>query len=382
MTISVLNPGQETLIFAALFGFALAVGARRKRARNFFSPELTTELKGLAIAAVILAHVGYFMASDTRFLFPLSTLAGVGVNIFLFLSGYGLTVSALRQPASIWQFYRKRLGKIFVPFWMVVIILLILDTLILQRSYPVTTILHSLLGFFPAADLAGSFNAPLWYFTAIVFYYLLFPLLFLKKYPLFTAGLFLIASRWVLDQTLPVTPDVLNLYRLHTACFPLGIACAGIALWQKPLWLKGLTKRWEILLPIFKYIIRAGLIAALGALIAYTTIHSGVGEGYKIEQQASLITTAAVLLFFILLPLELGWLRWLGVYSFELYLFHWPLLYRYDVLYRFISPGWATFLYFLLFLALDWLIRQALVRAQQAIAVIGKPGNPGATAAK
>jgi len=40
---------------------------------------VTQELKGLAILSIVFAHIAYMLVSDSRFLYPLSVAAGVGV---------------------------------------------------------------------------------------------------------------------------------------------------------------------------------------------------------------------------------------------------------------------------------------------------------------
>src|SRR3989339_2054802 len=115
MEIFINNPVLSTDIFIAIFVIALLLTVRPKAKQEFFSATVSQELKGLAILMILFGHIGYFLAEDHRFLFPLSVSAGVGVNLFLFLSGYGLTSSALSKSLSIFQFYKKRLAKLFIP---------------------------------------------------------------------------------------------------------------------------------------------------------------------------------------------------------------------------------------------------------------------------
>ncbi|GAA0107387.1 acyltransferase family protein [Clostridium tertium] len=53
----------------------------------YITKERTTELKGIAIICVLLGHIfGQYNVNS------LSVLGSVGVTIFLFISGYGLTI--------------------------------------------------------------------------------------------------------------------------------------------------------------------------------------------------------------------------------------------------------------------------------------------------
>jgi len=96
MKILIDNPITGTYIFIVIFVFAILLSLRKKKSEGFFPISITNELKGVAILTVIFGHIGYFLVSDNRFLFPLSTISGVGVDLLLFLSGYGFVVSAIK----------------------------------------------------------------------------------------------------------------------------------------------------------------------------------------------------------------------------------------------------------------------------------------------
>ena len=174
MAILVNSPVISTYIFIIIFLVVVLATIRRKGTQEFFSATVSQELKGLAILMIIFGHIGYFLANDHRFLFPLSISAGVGVNLFLLLSGYGLATSSFRQTISIKQFYQKRLLKLFIPFWLVLVFFLALDYFVWRHTYSWAYITRSFLGLFPSADLSTDLNSPLWYFSLILFYYLPF----------------------------------------------------------------------------------------------------------------------------------------------------------------------------------------------------------------
>ena len=101
MIILIPDPTQQTIIFAILLAIALIATNKKRQEKAVFSILATTEMKGLAILSTILAHVGFGLASNDQFLQPLSSWGGVGVNIFFFLSGFGLTISALKKSLTI-----------------------------------------------------------------------------------------------------------------------------------------------------------------------------------------------------------------------------------------------------------------------------------------
>lgn len=134
-------------IFIALFIVACAFSLKSRKILSF--PHVpTAELKGFAILAIVFSHIGYFLVTDDRFLFPLTIFAGVGVNLFLFLSGYGLTLSKMKSEETLWQFYKKRLPIVLLPFWVALVAILITDFFVLGISYPTSSIIQNFSGIF------------------------------------------------------------------------------------------------------------------------------------------------------------------------------------------------------------------------------------------
>ncbi|MBI2337652.1 acyltransferase [Candidatus Daviesbacteria bacterium] len=315
MLIKVSDPVFQTVLLTIFFLCLLLVSIKRIKEEGFLSKKVTNQLKGFAILAIIFGHIGYFLSSDTKFLYPLSVLSGTGVNLFLFLSGLGLTVSNLQSPLPVLSFYKKRLFKLFIPLWIAITLILLADFFLLHRTYPIREIVYSFLGFYPRADLWQNLDSPLWYFSVIIFYYLIFPLLFIRKIPLISPLLVLLVSLFILNLSLPVDRDVLKLYKLHTLAFPLGM-------------LFGLLIQHLKFKLHMAFKILALLIAV--ATFLYTAIHSGVGQDPKIEQGISLITAFSAVIIFALSGWEFKLFSFFGLYSYEIYLLHWPILSRFN----------------------------------------------------
>ncbi|MCX6785277.1 MAG: acyltransferase family protein [Candidatus Komeilibacteria bacterium] len=351
MQIYINNPVSTTWIFTVILVAGLAISARFKTGSDLFPLALTQELKGLAILGIVFAHLGYFLAADHRFLFPLSIFAGIGVDLFLFLSGYGITASTLKKRPSIIKFYRAGLVKLFTPFWLSLFLFLALDFFIFKIVYPWSFIGHALAGFFPTANLYQDLNSPLWYFTLILFYYLLFPMVFCKKYPWLAATVLYFIGFYLTRFNPAWFSNVQQLYQAHFIAFPLGVFIAW--LFSKPVFLAkaNLTKALNI-----KWLKQIGyylMVLALVAIIGYTAYYSGVGKGPVLEQRFSLITMAAIVVLFLFKKIEFRLFYWLGFYSYEIYLLHWPILYRYDLLYKYLPWPWlATAIYLAVFLVL------------------------------
>lgn len=357
MLILVNNAVFSTIIFSVIFFIAIFISIKIRKTKEVLPNSLSGELKGLAIFFIVFSHIGYFLVTDNRFLFPLSTMAGVGVDLFLFLSGFGITASTFKGNYSILDFYKKRLLKLFTPFWITLLFFLILDFLVLNIVYPFSFTLKAIVGFFPSANLYYDLNSPFWYFTLILFYYLVFPWIFSKKYVWLSAFAVYDITWLILGQNFEIISKVSFFYNLHIMAFPLGM----LFFW--------LVNKFDFVackdrmiekLKVDKYaisILQYSFLIFLVFCVGYSAYEFGNLSNYSEAQVFSIFTMLLVVLFFIINKFEFRLLNLFGLYSYEIYLFHWPILYRYDIFYKY-TPAWvATILYLILFLVLAWVLQ-------------------------
>lgn len=361
MVKSIIDVVTNTNIFIIVFLAVVLLSLRPKEKTDSILPlSLTQELKGFAILAVVFSHIGYFLVVDHRFLFPLTIMAGVGVDLFLFLSGFGLCVGSLNRSLTVKQFYQRRFGKILFPFWLTLLIFYVADWLVLNITYSWEFIAKSALGIFLTADLYGDVNSPLWYLTSLFFYYLIFPWVFSKTRPWASAALlFLIGYVIVRWQPAPLN-DVMRLYKLHYAAFPLGVLAAW-AVNDKNWWGCNIVVSTIQILKDYrklKTVIYFGLAGVLLCIASYFGYYSGVGESAARQQFISIAVALAIVGLFIMNKYRLGFLSLMGMYSYEIYLLHWPLMYRYDIFYKFLPAWLATSVYLFLFIILGWLMNK------------------------
>jgi peptidoglycan/LPS O-acetylase OafA/YrhL len=359
------------LIITFVLIVALLASLRKTQHTELLPVSVSQELKGLAILGIVLAHISYMLVTDNHYLFPLSMAAGVGVDLFLFMSGFGLTLGLLKKGMSPLEFYRRRLIKVFIPLWVILVLLFAADALFLQQYYSPLYMLRSALGWFPTANGYIDVNSPYWYISWLLMFYLLLPLLFSAKRPWLTAlALAVIANLIAIINPLDLQVDWLH--RLHTNAFSLGMVVAWalhepkdrnnkLAVRLKEFrsnaapWL-----RYPLLLAM---LLVAGYFAANNASTSWPRLGPaleavGLDQNYFIGQATSLLAMIALLVFFSLKRVEFRFLYLFGVYSFEIYLMHWPLMSRYDVFFHH-APAWlAPLLWLTAFIALSWLLQK------------------------
>jgi peptidoglycan/LPS O-acetylase OafA/YrhL len=363
MIITITNAVQATYVFIAILAIALIVSVRKRGDSELFPASVSQELKGFAILAVVFSHIGYFLMSDTRFLYPLTIMAGVGVNMFLFLSGYGLTVSAIKNALTPLQFYKKRLAKLFIPFWMTLTVFFLANIFILHLNYSPTYIIRSFLGYFPHANLYEDINSPLWYFSLILFFYLIFPLFFYRKRPWVSAIFVYLTGLAIIQWQPSFLNNIIHMYRVHLLAFPVGMLIAN--LFAKPeIFTTGKIgvlvekirkiKRMEIIKKIVYYF---SFIALLYVFI-YATINSNVGAGPRMEELTSIFTMLVLTILFLMKRWNIKLLYIVGICSFEIYLLHWPIMYHYDIFFKFLPAWLAMTAYLFLFVGLGWVLQK------------------------
>jgi len=131
-----------------------------------------TSIMGFAIIWVMLFHLppinsGYFPIDFFK------TIGYGGVDIFLFLSGFGLYFSMSKPNCSLRQYYRSRLIRILPEFWIVICVVFLLKMNFSTRSFILFIGEASTLGYW-----VWGFPMELWYISCILFLYVIFPFYF------------------------------------------------------------------------------------------------------------------------------------------------------------------------------------------------------------
>ena len=168
------------------------------------SKEDTQLLKGIAIMMVIVEHLGQVLHINA-----LNPLGPIGVCLFLFISGYGLSFSYEKNGRD--RYFTKRMLKVYIPYIVSVV-------LFCMWSYCIGKILTSKI-FFGYITLSILPQGSFWYLRLLFYWYIAF---FLLTY--------VFENRWVLIIALCIASIGVTIYsgfnRLYVwqfASFPAGV---------------------------------------------------------------------------------------------------------------------------------------------------------------
>lgn len=125
---------------------------------------------GLAIFWIFFYHTGI----DIPGLREIFALGWFGVDIFFFVSGFGLCAS-LTKNDSIKQYYKRRFSRIIPTWWLILILMAIVGVIFELKGFPIS-ISDYFYWFTGLGWWTGNCNFE-WYIPTIIVFYLFAPLL-------------------------------------------------------------------------------------------------------------------------------------------------------------------------------------------------------------
>lgn len=186
-------------------------------------------LRIVAIGLVFVAHFGQVLGHWSGDFFGLKnfyyvSLGGVGVTMFLVLSGILAGLTDLPKQTPYGTYLWKKVLRIYPLYWLsipVVVVAFVLEGLLLEGEwrYPFpnglsTDFVGSFTGFYAWFGLwGGPYNPPSWFIALIITLYAMFPLIafLLRRWPNQTLfGLLLVSliSRWYVGRYgVPFVPN-------------------------------------------------------------------------------------------------------------------------------------------------------------------------------
>ncbi len=163
------NPNTINLFFFIIFIIASFFTLTRGKNTTFLEFYETNQIKGISIFLIVIGHLWVHVSAEKAAVI----LSGEGVSLFLILSGFGLTRSNITKPYSVKSFFLKRLSKLFVAYWIVTVLILILDFYLLDRTYQLKDICLTFMGI-NISETTKQIDYARWFITFIIFWYLIF----------------------------------------------------------------------------------------------------------------------------------------------------------------------------------------------------------------
>lgn len=155
----------------------------------------TNVLKGLALLMLLIHHLFYKqyglyndiqLTSNHWLVQEIGIWCKLCVAIFVFLSGYGLTVGAIKTNGikDLKKFYLYRFSKLLTNYWLIWLLFVPLSVFVFDRSftdaYQTNIIQKFILDFFGVINCFGwyGYNDTWWFYSCIIVLYLSYPFLY------------------------------------------------------------------------------------------------------------------------------------------------------------------------------------------------------------
>ena len=339
----------------------------------------TQQLKGLAVLLVVLGHLEIYVLEKPNYI---PHTAPWGLAVFAVLSGYGLERSHHMRRSNLSQFTKRRINRLFIPYWIAALFFIILDYYILSKTYSLKFIIRTLLGINFDVPMNPLYGGIRWFITFILFYYCVFFLstCFQNK---ITRILFLFAVPTVvcfldpLYKVLGFVPDAQNRFydlfclfphkyynpwRNFFLLFPCGCvlgmsyesimkACGKI---PKTWWKLILLTVLSVCACIFVSEITEYLISCykiFKTIILYKLIVS-----IFVNIKWIFIVLSVILMFSFLRSFSLysRFLYLLGLLSYEIFLLHSSFVNKYDFVFHRMPPKYAFFIFLMVICCLSY----------------------------
>ncbi|MBP5465341.1 MAG: acyltransferase [Treponema sp.] len=328
-----------------------------------------TEIMGIAILFVLIRHCDSFSWGFLQS--PIQQLISVfscGVDIFLFVSGFGLYFS-MKKDKSVLRFYKRRFVRIIPEY-----------ICIAGISYVVLNALHKAGGWkelllqlstVRAAFLEGTNDAShLWYMFFIVSAYVVFP----GIYFIGNCGKKIHTAFFIIGSIIPIlaelllfiaVPHFMLMHRLDMHLPRISVFLLGLYYGYRAG--EGAVSSKKIVLVLFAFflVLRLGKIVLMGLSNEVPVGQMFVRIANQCFGLAVMISTGVLMetLEEYRLKIIPAVLRWFGTVSFELYLLHFFLL----MIWHALGLHNAWYIYFTVIIPCSCLLAEALLLCKRRI---------------
>jgi peptidoglycan/LPS O-acetylase OafA/YrhL len=199
-------------------------------------------IKILAMALVLYSHIpgGWLPFQTTAF--GTYGLGGLGITIFLFASGAGLSYSD-REYTSVLSFYKNKLLRIYPAYWMAFALSIAIFPATLVTSSHWFEQITGTVSWFGLWWIAGSVvKVASWFFGIILFMYLVYP--FLKKWfdSYTTIKMICLLSFSIAFKFWLVSVNNFGIEHLNYICPLVWIGWFGLGIWVTKM---GYFQKWN-----------------------------------------------------------------------------------------------------------------------------------------
>ncbi|MEH7115452.1 acyltransferase [Neobacillus niacini] len=316
------------------------------------SISVTTQLKGLAILLVIVGH----MIQRGILEIPYLIWGGqLGVTIFIILSGYGITKSYMHNGLD--NFFFKRFDKVIFPYFLVTLLWVIIDIFIFEKEFNQFDIILALIGL----DLNRAIDPSMWYITYSVLWYGMFFLVFSLPIKNSIKITILIYFSYIILFHYPQL-EFLNAmsyqFGLYAFMFPMGIFLG--------LYYDKLVDKCKKNSAIYILI----SVSSLCLLYYFSTITPGIKDLPPYKYHINNIFWGIGIIGLLVTVGYFGFkskiLTVIGNYSYELYLFEFVFLFKYDV-FKYFGSYVGFIIYLLLLIGLSIALKRILPKIKKIV---------------
>lgn len=136
--------------------------------------ELIDYLRGFSIFTIVVMHLCQPYTDGA--LNKAFSFGGAGVHVFILCSGFGLYLSYQKKPVGYRDFLKRRFGKVWIPY-IVVVLLWGIWLLMTNDVFPLQSVVsHILLYKMFSTELDTSLCYPYWFISTIIQFYIAWPL--------------------------------------------------------------------------------------------------------------------------------------------------------------------------------------------------------------
>jgi len=295
-----------------------------------FDISATNASKGIALMLILWHHLFYQHPEYGIIVFATAKLAKVCVAMFVVLSGYGLSESVKNKNINLFAFYKKRLTKLYLNYWIIAAIFIPIGIIFMDRSLVTVFGNHEylklaiqMIGLHMFTEVGYGYNATWWFMSLIVALYLLFPFIYkiMQKYPYY----FLALAFSIMFLSLPYV----SLLKPWILPFTLGIYLSN-------------TNGFSVIIEKLKKLgyIRFVVLIALIFLVAIQRSYGFILHGIRIDWFFGILIILLITEIIILSQKLQIIFSFIGIHSFNIFLFHTFIYYYYwkDFIYSFNNP--------------------------------------------